>query len=338
MTLAYYLHNLTPEIFRIGWFAPRWYGIAYLLGFIGAYFLLAKLIRDGIMRMPMDQLGDFVLFGCIFGVLIGGRLGYVFFYQPHLLWDFSSELPFWGVLKINQGGMSAHGGVAGVILALFYFCRKHNLPFINVGDCSVMVVPIGLFFGRIANFINGELYGHVTSVPWAVKFPSELVNPTNGVFDVPDDSVLQMLANVQGQNPSIFNSPQQLSPTGMCERVIDLARHGNQFAQDQLAAILPARHPSQLYEAFLEGICLFALVWTVGRLWRKDGMAASAFLIGYPLARIAGEQFRVGDTVRSYLGVHLSLGEIYSLAMLAAGVVFFVYFVRKPDRLETKPE
>jgi phosphatidylglycerol:prolipoprotein diacylglycerol transferase len=150
--LGYFVDNLDPFIFKIGSWGPRWYGLAYLLGFLFAYLLIKKNARDGMLRLNPERVSDLVLNACIFGVLVGGRLGYCLFYQPKLLW-FTSEFPYWGVLRVWEGGMSAHGGIVFTILTLMWFgwkYRKQGASIVNIGDAACMVVPIGLFFGRCA--------------------------------------------------------------------------------------------------------------------------------------------------------------------------------------------
>ena len=284
--------------------------------------------------------------------------------------------------------MSAHGGVVFSILTLLWFARKYKVSPVNIGDAACMVVPIGLFFGRIANFINGELYGHATNVAWAVKFPSEIYSPTNGTIEVPAGKIMEMqtaIANYVGQHwqeltsqevrdyvsnadhsdlRSIltkqfgtlnFSSPVQLSDM---KRTIasyvsidpqsitpaDLGawwQHGHTALTQVMAQwfdmILPARHPSQLYEALLEGVLLFTICWTIGRLWRKDGMASGAFLTLYPIMRIIGEQFRVGDSALAGTHATVGAGVIYSLLMFVPGVCYWIYWIRRDRRIAWIP-
>src|SRR4051794_13252696 len=167
---AYYLHNLDPFIFRIsGNVGPRWYGMAYVLAFVFAYLLLRVLSRRGYLDLPQSALGDFVTWVALFGVMVGGRLGYVFFYRPEMLRDPLS------ILRVWEGGMSSHGGIIGVVVFTLIYSRRRKLPWPNPGDNLCVVAPIGLFLGRMANFINGELYGRATNVSWAMQFPKELV-------------------------------------------------------------------------------------------------------------------------------------------------------------------
>jgi phosphatidylglycerol---prolipoprotein diacylglyceryl transferase len=334
--LAYYMHNLTPKIFEIYGIGPRWYGFSYLLGFICAYFLVMKLSRQGLLKVPTEKVPDMVLMFCIFGVLIGGRLGYVLFYDPHLLIDFSDSLPYWGVLRVNQGGMSAHGGVVGTVIAILIYAWRNKVNPINVGDASCMVVPVGLFFGRIANFINGELYGHITKVSWAVQFPTEMrmPPPTPGELTVKAEDIDHVINQVMTQYPDvakkIMQFPEEQRRPEAIDQIISMVQHGNQQVADFLRPILPVRHPSQLYEALLEGLLLFIICWTIGQLWRKRGMASGAFLTFYPVMRIIGEQFRVGDAPVGIFGMSVAKGVLYSVPMFFFGLGFWIYFIRKP--------
>ena len=401
--LAYYLHDLNPFAIRFAdhWFTSwivylfhlvginvigiRWYGISYLTGFICAFLLLRYLASKKAgpqLRMPPDKIADFVLTVCIFGVLLGGRLGYVLFYDlPYglshnitpLLWSFGGAFPWWGVLRVWQGGMSAHGGALGVAIVVFLFARRHKYSLVNLGDACCMVVPLGLFFGRIANFINGELYGHITNVWWAVKFPTEIANPTNdriahylGTYNERNDFIpgpaLKDAVITMGQAVNNLRNQMQLPPLDATRaELVHLFYHPadmlpssihadpaqidqvHNVLRQQFDALLQPRHPSQLYEACLEGLALFAICWLVGRLWKKDGMASSAFLIFYPVMRIIGEQFRVGDTPVLLFGFAVSKGILYSIPMLILGIVYWVYWVRQPPRdsapgLRLKPD
>jgi phosphatidylglycerol:prolipoprotein diacylglycerol transferase len=400
--LASYIHHLNPIIVSLGPMKPRWYGFAYLMGFLGAYLLTQKNARDGMLRLHPDRVPDLVLNTCIFGILVGGRLGFALFYDlpdairhgdTPMLWHFTSAFPFWSVLRVWDGGMAAHGGVLFTILALIFFAWNHNrkvaqgkiaekkVSLINIGDAACMVVPLGLCFGRIANFVNGELYGHPTSVPWAVKFPSEIWSPTNGVATVPAESVgllkTEVAAHLAGHpldltarqvgdfllnhpdlrdmisakvsglqlgNPEHLDTARQMIGAVVGQNPAFIERNdlahwwetgqsavGN-VMQQVFETILPARHPSQLYEALLEGVLLFIICWTIGRKWRKEGMASGAFLTLYPVMRIIGEQFRVGDSPQKVMGVEMSLGVIYSLLMFAGGAIFWGYWIWKDRR------
>src|SRR5471032_614071 len=169
--LAYYVHDLDPFIFRL-WdnVGPRWYGLAYVLAFVCGYLLMRRLAVRGYAELRASQVGDFISGAAFFGVLLGGRLGYVFFYRPEMLRDPLS------ILRVWEGGMASHGGMIGILLFTFYYAHRHKISWTNLGDNLVVTAPLGLFFGRCANFINGELYGRVTSVSWAMQFPKELLD------------------------------------------------------------------------------------------------------------------------------------------------------------------
>src|SRR5438477_345411 len=169
--LAYYLHKLDPIIFRIyDNVGPRWYGLAYVLAFISSFLLFLWLAKRGYADLPVAKVGDFITGAALFGVIIGGRLGYVFLYNPEML-----RAPI-SILRVWEGGMSSHGGMIGLLLFTLYYARRHHLSWLNLGDNLVVTAPIGLFFGRCANFTNGELYGRSTTVPWAMQFPKELLD------------------------------------------------------------------------------------------------------------------------------------------------------------------
>ena len=173
---AYYLHNLDPIIFRIyDNVGPRWYGLAYVAAFVSSYFLFLWLSKRGYADLPPQRVSDFITGCALFGVIVGGRLGYVFFYKPEMLREPLS------ILRVWEGGMSSHGGMLGLIVFTLYFARRHKISWLNLGDNLVVTAPLGLFFGRCANFINGELYGRIANVPWAMQFPKEL-------FDHPQEA------------------------------------------------------------------------------------------------------------------------------------------------------
>lgn len=167
--ITYFVHRIDPVIVRLFGVLPlRWYGMAYLLAFLTTGLLLAVLSRRGRCRLPINEVYNFIVFTGVFGVLLGGRLGYLLFYIPG---TFLREP--WIFVKVWEGGMSSHGGMLGVLLAVLFYARKHHYPFWDLMDNMATVVPVGIGFGRLANFINGELWGRVTTVPWAVIFPGE---------------------------------------------------------------------------------------------------------------------------------------------------------------------
>jgi phosphatidylglycerol:prolipoprotein diacylglycerol transferase len=302
--LSYYLHNLDPIIFRIyDNVGPRWYGLAYVLAFICSYVLLRVLAKTGYADLRVEKVGDFITGCALFGVIIGGRLGYVFFYKPEMLREPLS------ILRVWEGGMSSHGGMIGVLLFTFYYAHRHKISWLNLGDNLVVTAPLGLFFGRCANFINGELYGRITNVPWAMQFPKELL-------DHPAEA--ERAITTCTQIDSSLTTP---------EAIIAAVNHQPQVAS-ALRSILTPRHPSQLYEAFFEGIVLFAILWLVRTRTRQpNGVLTGLFFIFYAVFRIAMEYFREPDA--ALIGA-FTRGQFFSFFLIAIGVAFVVAARMRP--------
>ncbi|MGZ0654738.1 prolipoprotein diacylglyceryl transferase [Coraliomargarita sp. W4R72] len=262
----YWVHDLSPFLIRfpenpLGLDGIRYYGLAYLLGFLGAWLLLKLYNAKGKFAIDADARAT-LMTSIIFGVLAGGRLGYM------LLYDLNAFLanPLL-ILRVDQGGMASHGGFVGVMLALVWFARKYKCGLLQLGDVVVTLAPLGLMLGRIANFINGELWGRVTTASWAVIFPD---SPKN----------YNALLQTYGVEP---------------------------------------RHPSQLYEAALEGGLMLAYVqWRFWCTRTPAGQLGGEFLIGYGIVRIFGELFREPDAA---LLLGLSRGQFYSVFMILAGAL-----------------
>ena len=267
--LAYWVHDLSPFLVRFsGDFGIRYYGLAYVLGFAGAWALLRLYHRRGRSPLGSDAIADLMTY-VIIGVLAGGRLGYFLLYQTAAV----AGDPL-VIFRVWEGGMASHGGFVGVAVAAWWWSRRHRAGLLPSGDLIATVTPLGLLFGRLANFINGELPGKVTSVPWAVIFP---------------------------------------------HNELDRA----------LPEALP-RHPSQLYQAGLEGVLLLA--YAQWRFWRSDvtrvhpGQLTGEFLLAYAVARAIGEIFREPD---ASLLFGLSRGTFYSLFLIAAGAAWIICARRK---------
>jgi phosphatidylglycerol---prolipoprotein diacylglyceryl transferase len=312
LSLAYYIHDLNPFLIRFSetW-GIRWYGVAYLAAFLVGYWLYKVLVRRGFSDLRPDQVGDFIFGTALFGVVLGGRLGYMLFYD----WGgfLADPLIFF---RFHEGGMSAHGGILGVALYSLWFARRHKVSWLNLGDNLVVVAPVGLFFGRMANFINGELYGRVTSAAWAVQFPKEL-------YDAPPE--MRSLA---------FREASALNPDwNTVEAVVEAARTSPEL-QNQLAFTLSPRHPSQIYEAMLEGALLFAILWLMRtRMKIRDGILTGAFFVGYAVFRSFCEIFREPDA--PLVGA-LTRGQFLSIGIAVLGVLFWVAAARQPERSPKK--
>ena len=302
--LAYYLHNLDPIIFRIyDNVGPRWYGLSYVLAFISSFVLFLWLAKRGYADLPVERVGDFITGAALFGVIVGGRLGYVLLYNPEML-----RAPL-SILRVWEGGMSSHGGMIGLLLFTLYYAHRHKISWMNLGDNLGVTAPVGLFFGRCANFINGELYGRITTVPWAIQFPKELL-------DHPTEA-----------NRAIA-SCSQIDPSLSTPEAIVAAVHRQPQVAATLRSILPPRHPSQLYEAFFEGIVLFAILWFVRTRTRQpNGMLMGLFFTCYAIFRIVIEYFREPDA--TLIG-HFTRGQFFSFFLIAIGLGFVVAAKMRP--------
>ena len=244
-----------PVIVQLGPFGIRWYALAYIAGLVLGWRLLRRLVRQAPPVATAVQADDFLTWATL-GVVLGGRLGYVLFYQPGVYLAHPAM-----ILAVWEGGMSFHGGALGVAVAIVWFCRHSRIPLLGFADRVAVTVPIGLGLGRIANFINGELWGRPAPVwlPWAMIFP-------NG-----------------GPVP---------------------------------------RHPSEIYEALLEGLVLFTVMFTLSRrenLRARFGWLTGAFLIGYGIARGTGEFFREPDVFLGYLVGGATMGQLLCIPMVIAG-------------------
>ena len=343
--LAACLHNLNPVILHItGAWAVRWYGIAYLTGFAVGWWLLRWCSKRGLTRLTLLQVGDLVMFA-VAGVVLGGRLGYVLFYQPSLVWTFSDTVPWWGVLMIQKGGMSSHGGMIGVILAGAWWYRRlgqeqsgENTPrvgVLHVLDLLALACTPGLMFGRLANFVNGELLGRIVALPgqpapwWAVKYPQELMSG----HDPAAEKLLTPEAAAQREQSLRSLLDQVVRPGDdreqAIQRLIERVQHGSRELTAQLDPLISARHPSQLYQAAAEGLVLFLVLFFIWRRPRKPGVIGAWFLIAYGVMRVLTEFVRledVGDPL--ILGLHR--GQWLSVAMVAVGAIGLALVVRRP--------
>jgi phosphatidylglycerol:prolipoprotein diacylglycerol transferase len=254
---------IDPVLVEIGPFAIRWYALAYIAGIVLGWQLVRRLVQRPGWSIPPEAVDD-LLFHVTLGIILGGRLGYILFYHPGYYLTHPLE-----ILAVWRGGMSFHGGLLGVIVASILFARSRKLPFLEIVDALAVVTPIGLFFGRLANFINSELWGRPSDVPWAMVFP-------NG-----------------GPEP---------------------------------------RHPSQLYEAGLEGLVLLAvMLWFAFKPYQPEsrGTLGGIFLIGYALARIVAEFFREPDAHLGFLAGGITMGQLLSLPMLAVGIAAVLHGRRR---------
>jgi phosphatidylglycerol:prolipoprotein diacylglycerol transferase len=260
--------NIDPVLVSIGPLAIRWYALAYIFGILIGWAYVRRLIRNaqlwgGAAPLTVEDYDDFIVWVTL-GIILGGRLGYVLFYNPAHFAAHPLE-----ILQLWSGGMSFHGGFTGCVLAVVLFAWKRGIPILSLGDLTCAAGPIGLFLGRLANFINGELWGRAADVPWAMVFP--------------------------GGGP------------------------------------LP-RHPSQLYEAVLEGLVLFLLLAAAVRMGalRRPGLVIGLFAMGYAVARTFCEFFREPDPQLGFLWGGLTMGMLLSIPLFLAGACFVAAALRRP--------
>ena len=305
--IAYWVHNIDPFAVQFGnGFGIRWYGIAYLAAFAAAYFVYLHLAKRGFSVIPADKVGDFITGCAVFGVLVGGRLGHFLFYDRAAL--FSDPLVFF---RVWEGGMSAHGGILGVVVYTLWYAWRHQVNWPGLGDNLVVGAPLGLFFGRMANFINGELYGRPASVPWAVKFPQE-------IYELPVGKQREILALAQSAGGE---------PAGL-EQIVTAVSSSPDW-RETLGAFLTPRHPSQIYEGLLEGVLLFAILWIVRtRVRTANGVITGAFFVGYAILRSIGEFFRAPED--GYVGF-LTAGQFLSVFIFLIGIGFWIAAKLRPS-------
>ena len=265
MIAALTFPQIDPVAISLGPFAIRWYALAYIGGLLIAWWYCRWLTTRPPRQIGAEAFDDFLLWATL-GILLGGRLGYVLFYKPGFYLANPQE-----ILMIWRGGMSFHGGLLGVAVAEVAFARRRGIPLLALTDIVACAVPIGLFLGRIANFVNGELFGRPSELPWAMAFP-----------------------------------------------------RGGPLA----------RHPSQLYEAALEGLVLFLVLYVLVRLraLERGGALTGAFLIGYALARMLAERFREPDAYLGFLAGGVTMGQVLSLPMALAGLGLVIWAFRARAR------
>ncbi|MBF0184900.1 MAG: prolipoprotein diacylglyceryl transferase [Magnetococcales bacterium] len=252
--------NLDPVLLQIGPLAIRWYGMMYTLAFLLGWPLLQARAKRFLPQLTPEKVSD-LLFWILLGVLFGGRIGYILFYQ----FEYYLAEPL-AVFRIWEGGMAFHGGLLGVLTVCLLFSRRHQFSCLALADLVAPIAPIGFFLGRLGNFINAELWGRVTDLPWGMIFP--------------------------GGGP------------------------------------LP-RHPSQLYQAALEGLALFLLLQWLGRVARPPGFLLGWFLAGYGLCRLVVEFVREPDPQLGLLALDLTMGQWLSLPMILAGLALWRYSLRQ---------
>ncbi len=320
---ATYVHDLDPVALPIvGGFALRWYGLAYLAGFLAGFLLLRQLARRRLWVLQPEKTADFIAAAALFGVFLGGRIGYVLFYHvPARGWGSLAEDPLL-VFKVWEGGMASHGGILGLMVFTWFYARRTKVSWPGLGDGLCVVAPLGLLFGRIANFINGELYGRdAAGVAWAVKFPLTLMDR-----DSPESLRFEEAAAAAADaDPALAAAYQSVDSPGYFEAMLAANRKSDEVS-NAISPYLEPRHPSQLYEALLEGAVLFAILWWVRVRYPSapHGLLTGLFFGLYAIFRIFAEQFREPDSAWVVENV-LTKGQFLSIFMLVISAAFLLY-------------
>lgn len=314
--------EIDPVLVSLGPLQIRWYAMFYIISFVVGYIFLKRLARRRDITMNADQY-DNLLFHIMLGVILGGRFGYCLFYEPlHFLthpWEI--VWPFRNGQYHGIAGMSFHGGAIGVIIASLLYCRRHHFSFLRIGDAAAPLVAVGLGLGRIGNFINAELYGRVTASPLGMIFPEArkltVIDPTtkevmNGLGWQLSDNWTR-LTDRAGNNLSDL-----LGPGG-------------------LTVNLP-RHPSQLYEAFLEGLCLWAISYVLLRKLKEPGYAFWIFIGFYGIFRFVVEFFRQPDEHLNFVLGPLTMGQVLSTTMIVGSVIALMILHARSRRISTRSD
>ncbi len=336
---ATYVHDLNPVIFEItDTIKLRWYGFAYLLAFVVGYLLLKWLGDKKLWVLPGKVAGDFIVYAAIFGVFLGGRIGNVLIYQREAF--FEDPLV---IFRVWEGGMASHGGILGLMIFTFFYAKKAKVSWTGLGDTLCVVAPLGIMFGRIANFINGELYGRVDkSFAWAMKFPNALWNPK--AVEIENQYVAQVAAaraDVDGDYAQYWNALEAArasrSKEGSAEYTVMLELYSKRSeklneaireksaVKEAVGQFLEPRYPSQLFQAALEGFALFAILFVVRLKFPKlaYGVLTGLFFIFYAIFRISMENFREPEIANiQVLGMEWTMGQFLSLFMVAIGLTF----------------
>jgi phosphatidylglycerol:prolipoprotein diacylglycerol transferase len=293
--LEHSIHQIQPYLLEIGNFQLRYYGLMYVLGFVFFMIFMRSQIKQNKIDLNNEEF-DSLFSWLIISLLIGARLGYVIFYNPAHYIDFPLEIiwPFRDGKLVGFSGMSFHGGLLGCIVGGWIWTRKYKKNFFEIGGNVVVVAPLGLFFGRLGNFLNGELWGRVSDVKWAMYFPGE----AGLSYDTPLRIIRQYIE----------------------------------------MGYIQARHPSQLYEAFTEGLLLFLIMLWLHKKNAAGSIRIGALLIGYAVFRTFCEFFRQPDEQLGFLFGWVTMGQLLSFFMVAGGIALIIYHFKVEIKKPRNPD
>ena len=344
--LATYVHNIDPVIFSFSdAIKLRWYGFAYLLAFLVAFLLLKKLGDKKLWVLPGEKASDFITFGAVFGVFLGGRIGNIVFYQ----WGEFVVDPLM-IFRVWEGGMASHGGILGLMIYTLVYSTIKKVSWTGLGDALCVVAPLGIMLGRMANFINGELYGRIDkSFAWSMKFPNTLFDPTT-----PENDKLQTAINLAEQSdPKYAEYLSQIRVNDAAPGTAEYAEwvklanqqsarlnesiRDNEVVRDAIGNLLEPRYPSQLFQAAGEGLGLFLILFITRMKFRRipHGVLTGMFFFFYAIFRIIMENFRQQETDDvPMLGTTFTMGQFLSLFMIVIGLGFIIQGFMRPRYLD----
>ncbi len=333
-----WLHNLDPFAIQLPGFVGellnggiRWYGLSYLAGFAIGYLIIKRVLSVGASPLKPTQAMDLVVSIAI-GIVLGGRLGYVVFYQPSLFLNFTPDsFPWWGVFKINQGGMASHGGMLGGAAGCAFFAWRQKLlnsfKTLHLMDLMAFGAPLGLLFGRVANFINGELIGRACArdFPLAVQFPQEIA-----------ETWTPRQVDELNSAPVTSGLPPDLNEYQLTDEAVRQVQAGNEAWVAYMAEHLTPRYPSQLFAGLTEGVIVFAVLLFLYRKPVKPGLITGVFCITYSLMRVVNEFFRRPDAQFIDEGAMpiVTHGQLLSIGLFVLGALLVAFALRsKQDKL-----
>lgn len=338
-----YLHQINPFVIRFTEsFGVRWYGVAYVAGFVAAWLLLIWLARTRRSTLTVQDVGDLLIY-VVLGVLLGGRLGHAIFYKAGApFFEFNDSFPFWEILAIHHGGMSAHGGMAGVIIACAIFARRRAVSALHLVDLAALAACPGLFFGRLANFVNAELWGKALpgemkgNPPWwSVKYPQEVLEvwvpvaaDKSAAGTEPARVAIEKLTSLDVALGDAVGLGRDFY-TNIVTIALDHTHELHAQVVQTLQPMLTAYYPSQLIQAFTDGPALMGALILIWLRPRKPGVVGSWFLILYGALRTVTEMFRQPDEGVALLA-GLSRGQVLSVLMMLAGCVCLLIAVKRP--------
>lgn len=333
-----YFHSISPYLVQFAdGFGIQWNGLSLMLSLVTAFLFMGWMSYRQRSELVPRMLGDFVM-TCTIGALVGGRLGYCIFYAPDLFVKFRSDFPFWGVLALDEGGLSAYGGILGLVAASTIFAIRTGVSRLYLYDLLSVTGPIGIFFGRLANFMSGELIGRPAGgeVPYTVKFPTEIylwpqtgdarlasLAPIVEKFGVEKEK-WNLLLQQKADNPQALSSINQY-----LFEIVRSVQSGHQEIQSMLIPLLDERHPSQLYAAAGEGIFIFLFLLLLWRKPRRPGVVSATFLILYGILRFLHEMVRVPSPIQAAGLFDLTRGQILSVICVLIGLILLFVWGRR---------